>query len=119
MATNNTTFRNSQSDNAASKFNRLDIRTSGGSTVLATFTITWGSSATGAVSVASTPVSTTGAATGTAAEARLYHSTGSDEISGLTVATSGADVTIDNTSIVTSQNVDLTSFTYTTPASTA
>lgn len=119
MATNNTTFRNSQSDNAASKFNRLDIRTTGGATVLATFTITWGAAASGAASVASTPVSTTGAATGTAAEARLYHSTGSDEISGLTVGTSGTDVTVDNTSIASGQNVDLTSFTYTTPASTA
>lgn len=119
MATNNTTFRNTLSDAAAGVFNRLDIRTSGGATTLATFTITWGSSATGAVAVASTPVSTTGLADGTAAEARLYHSTGGDEISGMTVATSGADVTIDNTSIVTSQNVNLTSFTYTTPASTA
>lgn len=119
MATNNDTFRNSQSDNAASKFDRMDIRTSGGATTLATFNITWGSSASGAVSVASTPVATTGLADGTAAEARLYHSSGSDEISGLTVATSGSDVTIDNTSIATGQAVNLTGFTYTTPASTA
>jgi hypothetical protein len=119
MATNNTTFRNSQSDNAASKFNRMDIRTSGGASTLVTFTITWGSSSTGAVSVASTPVSSTASATGTAAEARLYHSTGGDEISGLTVATSGANVTIDNTSITSGQTVNLTSFTYTTPSATA
>ena len=119
MATNNTTFRNSQSDNAASLFDRLDIRTSGGASTLVTFNITWGSSASGAVSVASTPVSATAAATGTAAEARLYHSTGSDEISGLTVGTSGTDVTIDNTSITSGQSSNLTSFTYTTPASTA
>jgi hypothetical protein len=119
MATNNTTLRNSLSDAAAGKFNRLDVRTSGGSTVLATFTITWGSSATGAVSVASTPVAATASATGTAAEARLYHSTGSDELSGLTVGTSGTQVIIDNTSITSGQAASLTAFTYTTPASTA
>ena len=119
MATNNDTLRNTLSDAAAGVFNRMDIRTSGGSTVLATFTITWGSSSSGAVSVASTPVSATAAATGTAAEARLYHSTGSDEISGLTVATSGSDVTIDNTSVTSGQTVNLTSFTYTTPSATA
>lgn len=119
MATNNTTFRNTLSDAAAGVFNRMDIRTSGGAGVLVTFTITWGSSSSGAVAVASTPVAGTASGTGTAAEARLYHSTGGDEISGLTVATSGADVTIDNTSITSGQTVNLTAFTYTTPASTA
>lgn len=119
MATNNTTFRNTLSDAAAGVFNRMDIRTSGGAGVLVTFTITWGSSSSGAVAVASTPVAGTASGTGTAAEARLYHSSGSDEISGLTVATSGADVTIDNTSITSGQTVNLTAFTYTTPASTA
>ena len=119
MATNNTDFRNTLSDAAAGAFDRLAIRTAGGAAVLTTFTITWGSASSGAVSVASTPVASTASGTGTAAEARLYHSTGTDEITGLTVATSGADVTIDNTSITSGQTVNLTSFTYTTPASTA
>lgn len=119
MATKNTTFRNSQATNAASLFNRLDIRTSGGSTTLATFTITWGSASSGAVAVASTPVSATAAATGTAAEARLYHSSGSDEISGMTVSTSGANINLDSTSITSGQTVNLSSFTFTEPAATA
>ena len=119
MATKNDTFRNSQADNAASLFNRLDIRTSGGASTLATFTITWGSAASGAVAVASTPVSATASATGTAAEARLYHSSGSDEISGLTVGTSGTDITVSNTSITSGQDVELSSFTFTEPSATA
>jgi hypothetical protein len=119
MATNNTATRDALSDAAAALFNRLDIRTAGGAGVLVTYTITWGSSATGAVAVASTPVAGTASATGTAAEARLYHNVNTEEITGLTVATSGADVTIDNTSITDGQTVNLTGFTYTTPSATA
>lgn len=119
MATNNTATRDALSNAAAGLFNRMDIRTSGGSTTLVTFTITWGSSSTGAVAVASTPVAATASADGTAAEARLYHSTNTEDITGLTVGTSGTDVIIDNVVIANGQEVNLTSFTYTTPATTA
>lgn len=119
MATKNTTFRNSQADNAASKFDRLTIRTAAGAADLVTFTITWGSSADGVVAVASTPVSGTASGTGTAAEAKLHHSSGADEITGMTVSTSGADINLDSTSITSGQTVNLTAFTFTEPAATA
>ncbi len=121
MATKNTDFRNSQADNAASKFNRLSIRTSGGVTTLVTFNITWGAAAAGVVSVASTPITAAAVATGTAAEARLHHSTGPDEISGITVTltSGGGNIELTNLSIESAQDVNLDSFTFTEPASTA
>lgn len=53
-------------------FNRVDIRTAGGSTTLATFTIAFGQSSSGSVAVGSTPIAGTGLADGTAAEGRIY-----------------------------------------------
>lgn len=112
----NTTMRNTLADAAAGVINRIEILD--GATVLATFSVTWGSAATGVASVASTPVGTTGAATGTADGARFYHSTGSDEITGLTVGTSSAQVILDSLSITSGQPVNLISGSLTMPAAT-
>lgn len=115
MATLNSTIRNTLADGFAGVINRLEILD--GATVLAVFSLTWGSAATGVVSVASTPVSTTGAATGTADGARFYHSTGSDEVSALSVGTSGTQVVLDSLSITSGQTVNLISAAITIPAS--
>ncbi len=55
--------------------------------------------------------------TGTAANAILVDSDGNIVASGLTVGTSGADVIVDNTSIVTGQNVNVNAATITHPSS--
>lgn len=57
---------------------------------------------------AASPADATASATGTAAAAEIRTSTGTVIVSGLTVATSGANVTIDNTSIVSGQTVRCT-----------
>lgn len=72
MATKSTQTRNLQTTAVTKLYNRLDLRTAGGSTTLATFTIAFGIPSTGVGSVTGVPLSTTGAADGTAAEARLY-----------------------------------------------
>jgi hypothetical protein len=118
MATKNTAVRDAQVTNLSGLFNRLDIRTSGGATVLVTFTVTWGAASTGVINIGST-LSASASDTGTAAEARLYHNTNTEEISGITVSTSGAQINLDNTSITSGQNVQITSLTLTEPAATA
>ena len=55
----------------------------------------------------------TGAATGTATHYRLWKSDGSTAVIDGDVATSGADLNLDNTSIATGQTVSVTSFTIT------
>jgi hypothetical protein len=55
------------------------------------------------------PKSTTGAADGTAAIARFTDSVDTMVREGMTVGTSGTDITIDNTSITTGQTVNWTS----------
>lgn len=49
--------------------------------------------------------------TGTATKAEIRDSGGTAQITGLTVGTSGSDLTIDNTSINTGQNVTISSAT--------
>lgn len=66
------------------------------------------------LTLAGAPLSDTSAdRTGIAAEARIRDSDGSDVVTGLTVATSGADINLDNTSITTGQTVTITSATIT------
>ena len=116
MATVSTAARTRLATEFGATYDRLDIRTSGGSSTLATVTLNWGTASAGVISC--DPASVNAAASGTAGEARYYNAaTPTQEITGLTVGTSGADVVLITTSITSGQPVDLTSVTYTAPAS--
>lgn len=69
----------------------------------------------GAKTLSSLPLSTTGLAAGTAGYYRFVDSAGTTCHEQGTVATSGADMTIDNASIAVSQAVQITGFTKTWP----
>lgn len=116
MGTPNTAHRNTLATSGAGAFNRLSIYD--GATLLITFTISWTAASGGSRNVASTPVAGTAVASGTADTAKLHHSSGSDEIDGLTVGTAGTEVIIDDTNITNGGNVNLISFYYTAPSST-
>lgn len=90
----------------------LEIQDSGG-TALAVFTLTaaGGSVATDTWTLAFTDSTVSAAATGTASQAVIKNSAGNAHLTGLTVGTSGADVTIDNTSIASGQSVSISSAT--------
>lgn len=90
----------------------LEIQTSTG-TPIAVFTLTsTGGSVTGNVWTLAFNASTVAAgASGTAAQAVVKTSGGAAHLTGLTVGTSGSDITIDNTSINSGQNVTLSSAT--------
>lgn len=77
----------------------------------------FGAAATGTASLLGLPKTVTAAATGTADNALLRDRDNTDIITGLTVGTSGTDVTIDNTSINSGQDVTLNSGSVTMPAS--
>lgn len=91
----------------------LEIGTTGMATVLATF----GLSATGGTVSGDTWTlvfdagTVAAAAAGTAAEARIVTSGASNDLTGLTVGTSGTDITLDNVSIANGQNVTISSAT--------
>lgn len=90
----------------------LEIQDSGG-TALATFALTLagGSVATDTWTLAFDATTVTAGATGTASQAVVKNSAAAAHLTGLTVATSGADVTIDNTSIESGQSVAISSAT--------
>lgn len=97
----------------------LVIRDSG-NTELVVFVLdatAFGNAATGTASAAGLPKTIAAVATGTANNALLRDKDNNNIITGLTVGTSGTDVTIDNTSINSGQDVTLNSLDYTTPAS--
>lgn len=89
----------------------LEIGTAGMATVLASFglTATGGTVATDTWTLAfdNTTVAATG--TGTAAEARIVTSGSANDLTGLTVGTSGTNIVITNASITTGQDVTVTS----------
>jgi hypothetical protein len=92
---------------------KLKIYSAGYAALLATFTCSdpCGSVAgdPAALTLSGMPKSTTGAADGTAAIARLTDSADTMVREGMTVGTSGTDIIIDNTSITTGQTVNWTS----------
>lgn len=98
---------------------RIEIGTTGMGSILATITLGYSGNSTGTISgavltLAGFPRSDTSADnTGTAAEARIRTSAGTDIITGLTVGTSGTDIVLDSTSITAGQQVTLTSATIT------
>lgn len=87
-------------------------------TVLVSYTLAsdWAAAASsGSKSFSNTPISTTAAATGTAAHYRVYASDGTTcHMQGSVTATGGGgDMTIDNTSITSGQTVNITSWSIT------
>jgi len=69
--------------------------------------------ANGVMTFAGTPITTTAAATGTAAKAEVRNSAGDVLVSGLTVGTAGTDVIINATAISVGQSIQLTVGTFT------
>lgn len=89
---------------------KLEIGTAGMAATLVTFTLSTPSETSisnGTFTLAGFPQTVAAAGTGTAAAARFRTSADADVITGLTVGISGADITIDNTSIVSGQNVSI------------
>jgi hypothetical protein len=117
MGTVSTALRNSQADDKVANIDVIDIIDSDGVTVLVTYSVTWGAAASGTADVSGTPTDATASNSGTAATA-VFRDSGAtgEEITGITVATSGAPVTIDNTSITAGQTIQLTSASYTAPS---
>lgn len=91
----------------------LEIGTAGMASVL----VTYGISASGGTIATDTWTLTFDAgtvaasATGTAAEARVVTNGAVNDLTGLTVGTSGTDIIIDSTSVTSAQNVTITSAT--------
>lgn len=89
-------------------------------TLLATFTLSdpaFGAAASGVVTLAGTPLTTTGAAAGTAGWFRLEDSTGANIIDGsVTVTGGGGQLELNTTTISSGVNVEITAGTLTMPA---
>lgn len=117
MATVSSALRNSQADDLVAELDKLEIL-DGSSNVLVSFSISWNAASSGQTTVSGLPITSTASAGGTASEARLVDSGGetTEEITSLSVGTSGAEVTIDNTSINSGQDVELQSLSYTAPS---
>ena len=120
--THSTAARNALADqidtlvNTGSGSAKLRIKTSADA-VLVEFTLqnpAFGAAANGQITLQGTPISATAGATGTAAKFDVLDRNGSMVFEG-TVATSGGDLTITNTSITSGQTVNLNSLTYTAP----
>jgi hypothetical protein len=69
----------------------------------------------GAKALSGTPITVAGAGTGTAGYFRIYDSTATTCHMQGTVGTAGADMIIDNTSVITGQNVVINSLSFTEP----
>ena len=124
MATKTTPLRNALADAFGDYWDNgsLEILAADGTTVLVSFPLgadAFSAAANGVASLAGTPIQAAASATGTATTARLKDSGGTAQLTGLTVGTSGTDVTIDNTSIASGQTVNLTGFQWTESATTA
>lgn len=88
---------------------------SGATGVLATITLsaTPGTVASNVFTLSGVPLSATASATGTAALAEFRNNAGTTIVSGLTVGTSGSDITINATAISSGQTVQVTAGTIT------
>jgi hypothetical protein len=115
MSSASSALRNSQADDLVANLGTLEILDSS-SNVLVSFSVSFNSATSGQVTASGLPQTSTASTTGTAADARLVGAT-QEEITGLVVGTaSGDDVTIDNTSINSGQDVELQSLSYTAPS---
>jgi hypothetical protein len=119
-----TTLKNARLDqitafiDAGSGAGKVEIGTSGMSTVCVTFTLSDPSAAAasgGVWTMSGAPKSTTASANCTATEARIRDSSNNNVITGLTVTATGGggNITLDNTNIATGQTVNLTGLTFT------
>jgi len=91
----------------------------GGSTLLATFTLndpSFGAASNGVITLAGTPKTVAAAATGTAGWFRIETSTPGNVLDG-SVGTSGQQINLNTTSITSGVNVTITSGTITMPTS--
>lgn len=89
----------------------LEIATAAMGTVLATifFNTTAGTVSGGVLTFSGTPLTAaSAAATGTAAAAEVFNAAGTGIITGLTVGTSGSDINLSSTAIVTGEPVTIT-----------
>lgn len=123
----NTALRNALADELGAHFDGGSIDLLDASqNVLATITLqnpAFGAAAAGVISANGTPLSFTGTAAAGAgtdiASATLKSSDSSEEITGLSVGTSGAHIVLDNINIAESQSGELSSFTLTEAADVA
>ena len=99
----------------------LEIGTASFASTLISFNLAataFGASSSGTATAASLPISATASATGTAAEYRYKDADGTVVISGTSVGTSGTEVVISpSTSVTSGGGYDLTSASFTMPAS--
>jgi hypothetical protein len=114
LAATLTTVVSGQTVDGAASFGQLVIGTaslSGGTGVLATITLQKPSFsiASKTATLLGVPLSAVASATGTAALAELRDSTGLSIVTGLTVATSGANINLGTVSITSGQTVTITS----------
>ena len=97
----------------------IEIRTSGGSTLLATLTMSataFGAASVGVATANAITDDTSADATGTAAEFQLISGGAADVITG-TVGTSGSDINFTSVSFTAGDTISITSMTVTVPAS--
>jgi hypothetical protein len=118
--TYNNALRSVLSDEFAATFagGTLEIRTSGGSTLLGTITLPnpcFGAASNG-VSTKTGTWSTTAGNSGVARQA-IFISADTNKTATLTVAESAADMIIDDEDVVSGGTITVSTFTYTTPAS--
>jgi hypothetical protein len=121
--TQNTALRTALAQAWGDRFNAgtVEIRTAanGAGTLLASITLpnpAFATASAGAISKTGTWSDSSANASGTATHGRII-SSGGTEIADFTVGTSGADMIIDNASIVLGGVVTVSTFTYTAPAS--
>ena len=93
----------------------LEICTATYASVLVTVTFSdpCGTVSSGVLTFSGTPIAATAGNTGTAAIARIKDSTGTVVCDGLTVGTSGTDITVNTTSVNSGASVSVTSATIT------
>jgi len=98
---------------AQSSFGYLEIGTAGMAALLVTITLSKPSfsEANSTLTMLGAPKTGTATAAGIAASARIKDSAGNIIVSGLTVGTSGADIILSNTTIASSQVIQLNSAT--------
>jgi hypothetical protein len=117
MATASSALRNSQADDLVSELDQLEVL-DGSQNVLVTFSLSWNAASSGQTDVSGLPKTSSASNGGTASEARLVDSGSetSEELTGLSVGTSGTEVIIGNTSITAGQDVELQTLDYTAPS---
>lgn len=93
----------------------LEICTAAYASVLVTVTLSdpCGTVSSGVLTFSGTPIAATASNTGTAAIARFKDSTGTVVCDGLTVGTSGTDITVNTTTVSSGASVSVTSATIT------